>query len=140
MSADLLISKDWYNSLVEDCQAILTEAVFDSRWRLLEGYHQLGTRILHDRHNFTKAEIYGSNITKRVAESIGKSERTVELAMQFAKKFKTIDELPDGKNMSWHKVCKYVLPNHDEDGEPLECRHAWETVKVCTKCGKKDGN
>lgn len=32
-----LIKQDWYSELVNDCKAIITEAVFTSRWALVEG-------------------------------------------------------------------------------------------------------
>lgn len=38
----------WYNQLIEDCRDIITEAVFTSRWALIDGYHQLGERIVTD--------------------------------------------------------------------------------------------
>lgn len=47
--------EEWYTALVEDCRAIITEAVFNSRWALVEGYHQLGERIVTD-NNFDRKE------------------------------------------------------------------------------------
>ena len=40
--------EEWYELLVDDCKAIITEAVFTSRWALVEGYHLLGERIATD--------------------------------------------------------------------------------------------
>jgi hypothetical protein len=47
---DQIIVQEWYNALVEDCKAIITEAVFNSRWALVEGYHTLGERIVKDEN------------------------------------------------------------------------------------------
>ena len=140
MSDNKLAIYDWYNALVEDCQAIITETAFDSRWRLIERYPQLGRRILDEHKNFDRQKIYGQKIVQCVAESIGKSERTIEYAVQFAKKFKKPEDLPDGKNASWSKVCKFVLPNRTEDGGEIECSHEYRRIVMCTKCGKKQEN
>ena len=37
-----LMQTDWYQSLIDDCGAIIVEAEFSSRWVLVEGYHSLG--------------------------------------------------------------------------------------------------
>jgi len=42
---DLAKIQEWYDLLVEDCKAIVTEAVFTSRWALVQGYWELGQRI-----------------------------------------------------------------------------------------------
>ena len=39
------MNSEWYQSLIEDSKAIITEALFTSRWALVEGYHALGKRI-----------------------------------------------------------------------------------------------
>lgn len=43
------------------------------------------TRILEDNHNFERNKIYGKEIVQHVAISLGKSERTLYLAVQFAR-------------------------------------------------------
>ena len=56
------LQTDWFNHLIDDCQNIIVEAEFTSRWVLVEGYHALGTRILQEYNNFERAEIYGKEI------------------------------------------------------------------------------
>ena len=58
-----LVNTEWYNQLVEDCNSIITEAVYISRWALVEGYHNLGTRILEEQ-NFERSKIYGEKIVQ----------------------------------------------------------------------------
>ena len=36
-----IIQTNWYQSLIDDCQSIMVEAEFTSRWVLVEGYHSL---------------------------------------------------------------------------------------------------
>ena len=43
---------DWYQELINDLTATKTEAEFTSRWSLIEGYHELGKRIIAERDNF----------------------------------------------------------------------------------------
>lgn len=105
-----LSTQDWYKSMVEDCQAVITEAVFTSNWTLVEGYHQLGKRISEEKANFDKAGLYGQKITTQVSLSLGKSVRTIERAVQFYDKYPDLQLLPDGKNVTWHKVVNKYLP------------------------------
>ena len=78
-------------SLIEDCQAIIVESVFSSRWILVEGYHKLGKRILEENNNFERNKIYGKKISSHVSQSLGKSERTIERAIQFVRKYPEIN-------------------------------------------------
>ena len=104
-----IVKSKWYEDLVEDCKDIITEAIFTSRWALVEGYHQLGERIVTE-NNLDRKEIYGKNILSRVAKSIGMSERTLYRAIQFYEKYPELDTVPEGKNISWHKLITKYLP------------------------------
>lgn len=108
-------------SLVEDCKAILTEAVFNSRWVLIEGMHALGVRILEESRNYGEANIV------RLAESLNVSPRTLYRAVEFAEKYPDINTLPMGKNISWNKIITQLLPS--KVSQPEEC--------ICDKCGRK---
>jgi len=101
--------EEWYELLVDDCKAIITEAVFTSRWALVEGYHQLGERIVTET-NFDRKEIYAKKILTRVSISIGVPERTLYRAVQFYEKYPSLDNVPEGKNISWHKIVHKYLP------------------------------
>ena len=107
-----LMQANWYQSLIDDCNSIMVEAEFTSRWVLVEGYHSLGLRILQENDNFEREGIYGKKIVSRVTESLGKSERTIWRAMQFAREYPDLSLLPEGKNTSWHKICNKYLPKH----------------------------
>lgn len=112
--SDLVLSDNWYQSLVEDLKAEIVEREFTSRWELVELYHSVGSRLLNETANFNNNNIYGAEITKRVALSLNKSQRTIQLAVQFATKYPSLDMLPDGKATSWTKVTK-LLPNNSEE-------------------------
>ncbi|KKQ68589.1 MAG: hypothetical protein A2626_02820 [Candidatus Nealsonbacteria bacterium RIFCSPHIGHO2_01_FULL_38_55] len=63
-----------------------------------------------ENDNFEREKIYGKKILQRVAISLGKSERTIYQAVEFAQKYPDIQKLPEGKNISWHKICNNLLP------------------------------
>lgn len=108
--------QDWYQSLVDDCRAIMTEAVFNSRWELLAGYHAVGKRISTE-NNLNRKDIYGKKILKGLSKSIEMSERNLYSSIQFYKKYPDLSKLPDGKNASWTKVLK-LLPEPPEPETP----------------------
>jgi len=107
--------EEWYIQLIEECKAIITEAIFTHNWALVEGYHQLGKRILEEHDNFERAKIYGKEICSHVSESLGKSRQTINRAIQFAKKYPELELLPEGKNATWHDICNKYLPEPRED-------------------------
>ena len=122
-----LITQNWYKSLIDDCDGIITESVFTSRWALVEGYHMLGSRILQDNENFEREKIYGKKIVSHLSQSLGKSKQTIYRAIQFVKKYPDIQKLPLGKNISWHKICNKYLP--DGKRKEPQFRH------TCPACG-----
>ena len=71
-----LINETWYKRLVDDCKAIITEAVFTSRWALVEGYWQLGERVRKDE-NWTKYSKGTYTSLQGLAKNLGISERIV---------------------------------------------------------------
>lgn len=131
-----LDSQEWYRALIEEADAIITESGEASRWALVEGYHQLGMRILEDTKNFERADIYGDKIVQHVAQSLGKSLRTIQYAVQFADKFPKLDNVPGGKAITWHKVCNVILVGKSVD---KDCNHGNGTVviEICVDCHKR---
>ena len=126
-----LAKQDWFKSLTDDCDAIITESVFNSRWALVEGYHLLGKRLVEESD---KLEI--TALVKEVALTINKSERTLFYAVQFVRKYPELDKVPEGKNITWVKI----ITNYLGDGKKKELegdhRHEWLTATTCRVCGK----
>lgn len=116
--------EEWYASLVEDCKAIITEAVFTSRWALVAGYHQLGERIVTDE-NYQEYAKGNKSSVQGLARKIGISDRTIYYAVQFYEKYPRLDKVPEGKNISWNKIINKYLPSglspdEKEDIDKLE--------------------
>ncbi len=134
----LLEGEHWYHTLVEDCKDIIVEGEFSWRMTILETYHNLGKRIFQDIPNFTRSQIYGDNIVQRVAESLQRSERTIYYAMKFAEKFPSVDEVPEGKNISWRLVCqKYLTKPKELPSHETATKKATEEYCLCPKCGSE---
>ena len=103
-----LAKHTWFKNLIDDCQGLVIEAEFSSRWVLIVAYHAVGERIEDERENFKKAGI--TNISGSIAEAMNKSPRTIQRCVQFYKKYPDLDKLPEGKNVSWHQICNKYLP------------------------------
>lgn len=128
-------NEEWFKALVEECSSLITETVFNARWTLIEGYHQLGKLVLEEKKKHESNSIYGRYIVQGLAESLGKDRRTIYYAIQFAEKYPDINQLPGGKNISWGKICNQLIP-HGKFNE--SCRHLeFEQVKVCKNCKSK---
>lgn len=106
------IESEWYSALIEECKAIITEAIFTSRWALVEGYHSLGERINDD---WQKHEKGNQAFLQGVARNLEISERTLYYAVQFARKYPELSKVPEGKNITWHKICNKYLPEPKEE-------------------------
>lgn len=124
------LMEDWYQSLLTDCKAILVEGEFVSRWSLIETYHEVGKRILVENDNFRRKSVYGKQIARRIGKALNKSERTINYAVQFAKKYPVLDEIPMAKNASWTKVVNELLPENpkppkEKKNKCPECGHCW---------------
>ena len=126
-----LTTQKWYAELIDDCHTIITEAVYQSRWALVEGYHNFGKRILEDHDNFERANIYGEKIVNGLAESLNMSSRIIWYAMQFVQKYPDLNEVPEGKNITWNKIITKYLP---ETKEPINEKENWIQ---CPNCGHK---
>jgi len=113
-----LTTKDWYKELISECKAIITEAVFTSRWALVEGYWNLGKRIREDEN--IKEHAKGSKtFVQGLARNINTSDRTIYYALQAYDKYTDIQTIPEGKNISWNKLITKYLPKQKTENIPL---------------------
>ena len=128
------IQTDWYHSLIDDCNSIIIEAEFISRWALVEGYHSLGLRILQDEHKLVSGGSTLREALKRVSNLLNKGERTLYKVVQFAQEYPDLALLPEGKDTSWRKICNEYLPEHKEPNQP-EFDENIEMEHECPKCG-----
>lgn len=135
---DVVFHSDEYRSLVEDCQATFDQAVFRSRIELVEGMHSLGKRISTDPF-FKKHAKGNQEFVQQLARDIHRNASEVYRAIAFYERFKdvkaAISIVPDGKNLSWNAVKKFL-----GSGGKGECKHTKTvtlviTLKKCADCG-----
>lgn len=135
-----LITTEWYEELVEECKAILSEAHFAVQTELLKGKWEIGKRIVQDELQFERAG-YGEKVVEVLSVALEVSPQTLWKCIQFYKRFSepefntVIDKIQiDGKTPSWFKVCQEILPVHIEHNTVLECEH---DNLMCLKCRKR---
>ena len=112
MATEVAIYNQWYDNLIEDLTEIvdgIVEDKFNLAWSMISRHHQMGTRILQENDNFERSKVYGKKIVQRIAESIGRSERTVYLSIKLSQLYPDIDLLPEGKDVTWGKVITKYL-------------------------------
>ena len=137
------IKKDeWYQELVEEGKAIMTEAVFTSRWALVEGYWNLGKLIRDEKHLKKWAQKEAGAVLQGLAKDLGIPMRTLHYALKSYDKYPKTSQIPEGKNITWNKLTtKYLTGRKSEKEE--ECEHEdTYTITICRECGqriKKDG-
>lgn len=117
--------ESWYESLVEDCRAIVVEGEFTARWALVETYHELGNRIIEEYSNVEKIGV--DKFIGGVAQDIKKSKRTVYYALKFAQTYPDLQLLPEGKNTSWRKIVHEHLGEKKLEPKPK--------MSTCPNCG-----
>lgn len=104
---------DEYQSLIDDCKATIVEGVYLSNWKLIETYHLVGARIRQNCPKPKEGEIRKDGIVKllsRVTVDLNTSVRTLYRAVQLFDLYPSLDILPGGKNMTWHRICNNLLP------------------------------
>ncbi len=130
-----------YEALVEECQAIITEGIWNYRVEKILAYGQLGERIFNDSI-FKKYGKGNLAFLQAIAEDIGISYSDICRAIQFYEKFQIVspedagwDSFREGKNISWSKIKRLYLPQEKRK----ECLHSnvkeirrWQ----CTQCKK----
>jgi len=111
------VSESWYEELIEDCKVIITEAIFTSRWALVEGYWNLGKTIREDKN--IKWHAKGSeSFLQDLADNLKISIRTLHYSLQAYDKFPKLDTIPEGKNISWNKLITLYLPEPKKPETP----------------------
>ena len=136
-------SQKWYQSMIEECKAIIVETEFSARIETIKGKWLLGERILAEELNFKKAG-YGEKTIERVAADIGISPRETWRCIQFQQKYPQlcpsvtefdVNQLPGGKNISWRKIVNKYLPE-PRDKETGKCPHSVVEEISFLKCKK----
>ena len=115
---------DWYLPLVENIHDTIKMAVIESRIRLVEGYWNAGKliRTASDKGNVT-------DLLHALAVDTGISERELWYALKAYDTYPEFGKIPDGNNVSWHKLKTQYLTTPTDKPE--------EHLITCPNCGFK---
>ena len=110
-----------YNALEEECRAIITEGIWNSRSELIITYGKLGKEII-ENSNYKKWIEGNQNFLQDLAEDIKISYSTICRAVQFWEKYhldshtcESWNRFKEQKNISWHKIVQNYLPEPKEN-------------------------
>ena len=141
------VSDEW-QYLVEDCKAIISQRVKNSRMEIILAYAEVGNRIVEDPL-YNKYGKGNQKFLSSLFEEMGISESSGYYAVEFYNKFikKYIDFgnvsnalessmqenfIEEGENISWHKICNKYLPESKEKTETTpyyiecpKCHYKW---------------
>lgn len=116
LAAVQVMPEQLYESLVDDLKDLITERVWNIRHDRIKMMWDIGDLIV------TECEKSGmknySAIVKELEKDVGINFSQLYRAVKFKEKFNTwqtaMDLLPDGKNISWKKICEKILPEIPE--------------------------
>lgn len=109
-----LMNEEWYQGLVEDCQAIVVERGVNARMEVVEGKWELGQRITQANEEMERKEIYGKRIVENLSNDLGASTTDLWNCVKFYKEIgveqfdDAVSKLPEGKNVSWYKITLWL--------------------------------
>ena len=121
---DIIVKNEKWEYVVEQIRATIIEAVTSSHWILVEGYWNVGKLL---REEFGEKDLT-KTLTALSAE-VSVSTRTLWRALACYDKYPDIQQIPEGKAITWNKLITKYLPNNPKLPEPRP-----KMVK-CPKCG-----
>jgi hypothetical protein len=115
-----LVKDESYIKLVEEIRATETEASFNARLTVIQGYYEIGSLI----KQYQEARNIGvTGFIKELSLDLKYAERSLWFAKKMADTWKTEEDLfnnlPDGKATSWTKV-KALLGDTTKTDEVLD--------------------
>ena len=136
-----LINSEWFKHLVDELKTNIIERRYRIASELLELKWYIGDRILQDIGSFERSKVYGKQVVILVSESLNCSERELYRCIQFRKKYPDLDNLPEGKKISWHKIVNKYLPEKTrKDGSDPPCPHRHLEILIrCATCRERLG-
>lgn len=128
-------NQEWFYTIVEDLKAIKTEMTWIERQTRIQQYWMIGNQVKESTPLFEKQGIFGREMYRLIARNMQISSRLMYDVMKLVETFDTfeqIENLPEGKNLTWSKLIKNHLR---ETSNPNKARKKKEPEKhVCPKC------
>lgn len=112
-------SEEWYEVMIDESVAILTERGYNIKVELIHLKWELGNRIFKEKGNFERFG-YGKKIVETVARDLNVSRTELFYCIQFAEKYPELSTIMDswGKDMNWTKIKRDYLPKAGGGSEP----------------------
>ena len=117
-----LQDSDFYKSLIDELQAIITTRMTNSRMELIACKWEIGKEIVGSKDNFERFG-YGENVVEILSKDLGMSASDLYKCIQFFKKYPADNfddiamSLPEGNNLSWYKLSQKYLPESENPQE-----------------------
>jgi len=144
-------SDEKYNYLVEDCIAIITQRIKNSRQQLIIAYAEIGERIVSDKF-YNKFGKGNQEFLKGLFLDIGicSSNGYAAIALYekyFLNRFQDVSTgmeilmseefLPEGDNLSWNKIkTKYLVESQRQEDRLADQENCSHQHLKCLRCGK----
>ena len=123
-----------FQALADEIKSIMTEAVFNSRWELIVGYHAIGKAIVTNSNYKKWEQGKAGRVLNDLSNLAGISERRLYSAISFYQKYPNASTLastlPEGKVISWNKIVTELLPAPSDQPEPPQLEKS-----RCPVCG-----
>jgi len=110
--------QEWYDVMIEESAAILTERGYNIKVELIHLKWELGNRVFKEKGNFERFG-YGKKIVETVAGDLNISRTELFYCIQFAEKYPELSTIMDsfGKEESWSSIKRDHLPKSGGDGK-----------------------
>ena len=126
-----LSKNDIYQTLLEDIRDVIIEKGTEARVAVIETKWLIGKDIVDSLVKLKRFE-YGKSIVEQLANDLKISASGLYKCLQFYKRVPTatfdeaLSKLPEGKNLSWHKITQKYLPdiktNKNKDWHYIACK------------------
>jgi len=118
-----LKNEEWFDNLVEECKAIVTQRRLRASLEIIEGKWDLGKRIIKDS-NYEKHLKGSGKIVDGLAKDIGISNSDLYDCLKFYERFEVFDKALEefGNNVTWFQIRqKYLGKRNEKAGTPRVC-------------------
>ncbi len=134
-----LITAEWFLALIKECKTTIIERRYRIAAELLDMKWEVGDRILQDADKFEKLGISGGKMCHAVSLALNCSKREIYRCIQFRKKYPKLNDLPEGKNITWHKMVNIYLSDKPKGEDPDgQCQHNQLEILIrCARCRER---
>ncbi len=131
-----LINAEWFKALIEECKDTIIERRYRIAAELLDMKWQIGDRILEDVDKFERLGISGGKMCHAVSLALNCSKREIYRCIQFRKKYPNLNDLPGGKEITWHDIVNIYLSDKPKDPDDPDAPCPHQQVEILVRCAR----